>query len=283
MRIAVVGGGISGLASAWLLSRAHEVTLFERDARLGGHAHTHAVGDAIFAARTYGCRVTGITISERQLELGRRRVLEAGLQDRVELKLLDYREIEGLFDKVVSIEMFEALGFENWPLFFAKVEEVLAPQGLAALQTISIPDHRFDEYLKHCDWLQRYIFPGSLLASLREMCGAMSKVSALGVHHLEDIGLHYALTLKRWRLAFLARVDEVRALGFDDRFLRMWEYYLCLCEAAFATRTLSNLQVVLTRPGNAALPGIPAARSRPRWVGAEAGRGARLDRFKLYS
>ena len=105
----------------------------------------------------------------------------------------------------------------------------------------------------------------------------------VGVHHLEDIGLHYALTLKPWRLAFLARVDEVRALGFDDRFLRMWEYYLCLCEAAFATRTLSNLQVVLTRPGNAALPGIPAARSRPRWVGAEAGRGARLDRFKLYS
>ena len=172
---------------------------------------------------------------------------------------MDYREIEGRYDKVVSIEMFEALGLENWPAFFAKIEEVLAPQGLCAIQTISIPDHRFDEYEKHCDWLQKHIFPGSLLASLREMSVAMSRVSALGVYHLEDIGIHYALTLRRWREAFLAHGDEVRSLGFDARFLRMWEYYLCVCEAAFATRTLSNLQVVLTRPGNAALPGIARA------------------------
>ena len=216
-------------------------------------------GFAIFAARTYGCRVTGITISERQYQVARERVLAAGLQDRVTIRLQDYRDLEGPFDKIVSIEMFEALGQEQWPTFFRKCEDLLAPTGLIAIQTISVPDFRFDEYAKHCDWIQKWIFPGSLLASTLGICRATARAGTLGIHHLEDMGIHYALTLRRWREAFVANLDRVRELGFDERFIRMWDYYLCACEAAFETRTLGNLQLVLSRDLNPALPGIPSA------------------------
>jgi len=234
-------------------------------AQLGPEDHVLEVGCgwggfALFAARQYGCRVTGITVSERQHALARARVAEAGLEDRIDIRLQDYRDVTGTFDKIVSIEMFEALGREHWPVFFAKLEEVLAPRGLVALQAISLPDFRFEEYARHCDWIQRYIFPGSLLASLHHVTGAMSRASRLGVHHLEDIGPHYALTLARWRQAFLSKLDRVRALGFDDRFIRTWDYYLAACQAYFATRRLGDLQLVLTRPGNASLRGLPARR-----------------------
>jgi cyclopropane-fatty-acyl-phospholipid synthase len=218
-------------------------------------------GFALFAARRYGCRVTGITISARQHALARARVVEAGLEDRVEIRLQDYRDVAGRFDRIVSIEMFEALGRQHWPVFFAKLDEVLAPHGLVALQTISVPDQRFEDYARHCDWIQRYIFPGSLLASLHHVTGAMSRASRLGVHHSEDIGPHYALTLARWRASFHARLDAVRALGFDERFVRMWDFYLASCEAYFATGRLGDLQLVLTRPGNPRLAGFPGGRS----------------------
>jgi cyclopropane-fatty-acyl-phospholipid synthase len=187
---------------------------------------------------------------------------EAGLGHRVEIRLQDYRDLSGAYDKIVSIEMFEALGREHWRTFFEKCEQVLVGEGRIALQTISIPSFRFEEYTRHCDWLQRYIFPGSLLASIHHVTGSMVAAGTLGVHHLEDIGIHYAETLARWRRRFLGRLDAVRALGFDERFIRMWDYYLSTCQAAFATRTLGNLQWVLTRPGNAALPGIPAHRAQ---------------------
>jgi cyclopropane-fatty-acyl-phospholipid synthase len=231
-------------------------------------------GFALFAAAEYGCRVTGITISRRQLRMARERVAAAGLRDRVEIRLQDYRDLAGRFDKVVSIEMFEALGQEHWPLFFGKLDEVLAPDGIVALQTISIPDHRFEEYTRHCDWIQKHIFPGGLLASVHHVTGAMIRSSRLNLHHLEDIGVHYALTLSRWRAAFLARVDDVRALGFDERFVRMWDYYLAVCEAMFETRRLGDLQLVFTRQGNASLGGIPAAPP----IGAEAVTGATASR-----
>ena len=217
-------------------------------------------GFALLAAREYGCRVTGITVSERQHSLARARVDAAGLGDRIDIRLQDYRDVTGCFDKIVSIEMFEALGREHWPVFFRKLDEVLAPRGLVALQAISLPDYRFDEYARHCDWIQRYIFPGSLLASLHHVTGAMSRVSRLGVHHLEDIGPHYALTLAHWRRAFLSKLDRVRALGFDDRFIRMWDYYLAACEAYFATRRLGDLQLVLTRPESSSIAGLPVRR-----------------------
>jgi cyclopropane-fatty-acyl-phospholipid synthase len=235
-------------------------------ARLSASDHVLEIGCgwggfAIFAARTYGCRVTGITVSEQQCALARERVTAAGLADRVEIRLQDYRDVTGPFDKVVSIEMFEALGRDHWPVFFAKLEELLAPHGLVALQMISVPDHRFESYARHCDWIQKHIFPGSLLASLHHVTGAMSRASRLGVHQLEDVGIHYALTLARWREAFLANLGRVRALGFDERFIRMWDYYLAACQALFATRQLGDLQLVLTRPGNPALTGIPERRS----------------------
>ena len=218
-------------------------------------------GFATFAAREYGCRVTGITVSRRQYEAARERVAAAGLGDRVEIRLQDYRDLRGRFDKVVSIEMFEALGREHWPAFFRKLDEVLAPNGVVALQTISIPDHRFEGYARHCDWIQKHVFPGGLLASLHHVTGAMIRTSRLNVHHLEDIGPHYALTLARWREAFLRRLDAVAALGFDERFVRTWDFYLAVCQAWFATRRLGDLQIVLTRPGNTALAGVPVRRT----------------------
>ncbi len=247
-------------------AQRHKYRVMAEKARLAPGEHVLEIGCgwggfALTAARQYGCRVTGITLSERQLEYARARVAAAGLEERIELRLEDYRDVTGVFDKVVSIEMFEALGREHWPAFFRKCDEVLRPDGLVALQTISIPDHRFEEYARHCDWLQKYIFPGSLLASVHHATGAMIAASRLGVHHLEDVGVHYAETLRRWRHAFLSRLDAVRALGFDERFIRMWDYYLATCEAAFATRTLGNLQLVLTRPNNGSLPGIPARRA----------------------
>jgi cyclopropane-fatty-acyl-phospholipid synthase len=220
-------------------------------------------GFALFAAREYGCRVTAITISERQHALALQRVAEAGLSHRVEIRRQDYRDLAGRFDKVVSIEMFEALGREHWPVFFRKIDEVLAPHGIAVIQSISVPDHRFEAYERHCDWIQKHIFPGGVLASVHHATGAMIRASRLNVHHLEDVGIHYALTLERWRRAFLGRLTEVRALGFDERFVRTWDFYLASCQAYFATRLIGNLQVVLTRPGNPALGGIPAARTEP--------------------
>jgi cyclopropane-fatty-acyl-phospholipid synthase len=246
-------------------AQANKYRQLAKKARLGPNDHVLEIGCgwggfAIHAARHYGCRVTGITISREQLPLALQRVAAAQLQDRVELRFQDYRDLEGRFDKIVSIEMFEALGLENWSAFFQKCHQVLAPEGLMVLQTISIPDHRFDEYRKHCDWLQRYIFPGSLLASTAALAREMSRATDLGILHLEDIGIHYAETLARWRAAFLSELPRVSALGFDDRFIRMWDYYLAVCQAAFATRTLGDLQLVLTRPNNLSLPGIPERR-----------------------
>lgn len=233
-------------------------------ARLGPQDHVLEIGCgwggfAVYAAQACGCRVTGVTISEQQYRVARQRVRDAGLEGRVEIRLQDYRDLSGRFDKIVSIEMFEALGQENWGPFFRKCEDVLAPDGLMAIQAISIPDHRFDEYTKHCDWLQKWIFPGSLLASTLGITRALARAGTLGIHHLEDVGIHYALTLRRWRQAFHANLERVRALGFDERFVRMWDYYLATCEAAFETRTLGNLQLVLARDVNGALPGIPSA------------------------
>jgi len=204
---------------------------------------------AIEAARTYGCRVTGITISQEQFDLATRRVREAGLSNRIEIRLCDYRDVRGRFDRIVSIEMLEAVGREHWAAFFEACDRALAPGGQVGIQTISMPDHRFDEYARHCDWIQKYVFPGGLLPSISEMCRAMGRRTALTIRHVDDIAPHYAETLARWRQTFFARLPEVRALGFDDRFVRMWDFYLASCEALFRTRSLGTLQLVLGRAG----------------------------------
>lgn len=204
---------------------------------------------AMFAAQTYGCHVTGITISREQFELATARVAAAGLADRVEIRLCDYRDIEGEFDAIVSIEMLEAVGREHWPTFFTACDRALGPGGLIGIQTISMPDHRFEAYARHCDWIQKYIFPGGLLPSVTELCRAMAAGTRLTLRAVDDIAPHYATTLARWRTSFFARLDEVRALGFDARFVRMWDFYLSICEAAFRSRFLGTLQLVIGRAG----------------------------------
>ena len=210
-------------------------------------------GFAIFAARTYGCRVTGITLSEEQAALARERVQAAGLEDQVTIELIDYREVTGRFDRIVSIEMLEAVGHRFLDTYFATLDRLLAPDGLAAVQVITIPEQRYDNYKRRPDFIQRYIFPGGHLPSLEAMSGSMGRSGDLYVEEVTNIGVHYAETLRRWRERFLSNVEQVHALGFDDRFVRMWEFYLAYCEGAFLARYLSDLQLVLTRPMNGTL------------------------------
>ena len=203
---------------------------------------------ALLAAGEYGARVTGVTLSQQQLELARERVAAAGLADRVEIRLQDYRTLDGQFSKLASIEMLEAIGCAQYPTFFAACDRLLAPGGLAAIQVIGMPDQRFERYRRKEDWIQRYIFPGSLLPSLEALQTAMSRASGLMVIGLDEIGPHYAETLKAWRERFFAGLPAVRALGYDDRFIRTWDFYLSSCEALFRTRAIRDMQLVLGRP-----------------------------------
>jgi cyclopropane-fatty-acyl-phospholipid synthase len=234
-------------------------------ARIDRDCHVLEIGSgwggfAIFAAQTYGCRVTGITLSEEQATLARQRISEAGVADLVEIRIVDYREVEGRFDRIVSIEMLEAVGHRYLGTYFATIDRLLAPDGLAAIQVITIPEQRYDSYKRRPDFIQRYIFPGGHLPSLEAMAGTMGRASELYIDDVENIGMHYAETLRRWRERFLGRVDAVRALGFDERFVRMWEFYLAYCEAAFLARYINDLQLVLTRPMNGALGTTPYGR-----------------------
>jgi cyclopropane-fatty-acyl-phospholipid synthase len=203
---------------------------------------------AIHAARTYGCRVTSLTLSEEQLRLARERVREAGLEDRVEIRLCDYREARGVYDRAVSIEMFEAVGWEYYGDYFSRIQRLLKPDGSFLMQTITVPDQRFDEYRQDFDWIRKWIFPGGLLPSVAEITRAVGAHSDFRIAWMRDVGIDYAPTLRAWRETFLERVAEVRSLGFDDRFVRMWEYYLASCEAAFSIRYLGDAQILFARP-----------------------------------
>ena len=203
---------------------------------------------ALIAAGEYGARVTGLTISEQQAALARERVAAAGLGDRIEILLQDYRTFAGEFTHIASIEMLEAIGHAQFPVFFAACDRLLAEGGRACIQTIAIPDDRYERYRRHDDWMRRYIFPGSLLPSVAALQRAMVKASALRQDGLEDIGPNYALTLQAWRERFLARLEDVRRLGYDERFVRTWEFYLAYCESAFRTRALRDVQLELARP-----------------------------------
>jgi cyclopropane-fatty-acyl-phospholipid synthase len=205
-------------------------------------------GLAIHAVRTRGCRFTGITISREQYDLARARVAAAGLADRIDVQYRDYRDVRGRFDKLVSIEMLEAVGHEYYPAFFARCAAALAPGGTMVAQTIAMPEHRYEAYRRGVDWTQAYVFPGVLIPSLSALAGAMARASDLSIVDVEDIGLHYAPTLRAWRERFLARRDEVAALGFDAAFVRTWVMYLSFSEAAFAERDLGDLQIVFSKP-----------------------------------
>ena len=206
-------------------------------------------GFAIHAARKYGCHVTTTTISEQQYSYAKQAISDAGLQDKITLLFEDYRDLEGRFDKLVSIEMIEAVGHEYHDTYFKKCCELLKPDGQMLLQAITIADQRYDQYKTSVDFIKRYIFPGGCLTSVTDMTRSMTKNTDMRVIHLEDIGPHYAMTLRHWHDRFFARIGEVRELGYSDAFIRMWEFYLCYCESAFTERVIGDVQMLIMRPG----------------------------------
>jgi cyclopropane-fatty-acyl-phospholipid synthase len=207
-------------------------------------------GFASHAAREHGCHVTGITISPAQHHFATARIQREGLAGLVSIELCDYRELTGTYNKIVSIEMMEALGDRYLPIFCAQLDRLLSPRGLAALQFITVPDARHRELRRGVDFIQKHIFPGSLLLSVGRVNEMMNRTGDLFLHHLEDLGAGYARTLHQWWQNFNAQEPAVRALGFDTRFIRKWNYYLQYCEAAFAMRNVSVVQAVYTRPNN---------------------------------
>lgn len=206
-------------------------------------------GFAIYAAKHYGCHVTTTTISTQQFEFARQRIAAAGLEDRITLLTDDYRDLDGRFDKLVSIEMIEAVGHQYHNTFFRKCCELLKPDGMMLLQAITIADQQYESYKKSVDFIRRYIFPGGCLTSVTDMCRTLTAETDMCLTNLEDIGPHYATTLRHWRNLFLTQLDRVRELGYSDEFIRMWEYYLCYCESAFTERATGTVQMLMMRPG----------------------------------
>lgn len=205
-------------------------------------------GFALHAAGHYGCHVTTTTISSEQHDLASRRIRQAGLADRVTVLKRDYRDLDGQFDKLVSIEMVEAVGHQFFDTFFSKCSSLLKADGEMLLQSITIADQQYEKSKRSVDFIQKYIFPGGALPSLGAISDCISRVTDLRIVDLLDIGPHYAETLRHWRRAFMSRLSEVRKMGFPDEFIRMWEYYLCYCEAGFDERVIGDLQVHFQKP-----------------------------------
>jgi len=203
-------------------------------------------GFALYAAGERGCRVTSVTISKEQHALATERVRAAGLEDRVDIQLRDYRDIDGTYDAIVSIEMLEAVGAEYYSTFFDVCDRALRPGGRLSLQSITFPDASYERQLRGANWIQTYIFPGGLCPSLAVIEQATRDTRFL-ITEVTDIAADYVLTLREWRRRFMEQVGSVRAMGFDDRFIRMWEYYLALSEAGFATGISQDLQIVLEK------------------------------------
>lgn len=231
----------------------HKLDLICRKLELQPDDHLLEIGTgwgglAIHAARHYRCRVTTTTISENQFRHAQRRVQEAGLADRITVLGQDYRDLRGHFDKLVSVEMIEAVGHRLMDQYFRICSERLKPAGRMLLQSITIAD-RYHEQARHAvDFIQKYIFPGGALPSMTSISAAVSRMTDLQLTHMQDIGLDYAHTLHIWRERFLQRLPEVRRLGYPDEFIRMWEWYLLYCEAGFMERAISTVQLVFDKP-----------------------------------
>jgi cyclopropane-fatty-acyl-phospholipid synthase len=211
-------------------------------------------GLAIYAAKNYGCRVTTTTISKEQHDFAVQRIEQEGLQDRITVLFSDYRDLEGQYDKLVSIEMIEAVGHEYYRSYFEKCASLLKPEGLMLIQAITIPDQRYDMARKSVDFIQRYIFPGGCLPSVAVIADHVRKYTDLSIVGLEDITEHYARTLSMWRDRFNARLEQVARQGFDDVFVRMWEFYLCYCEGGFRERSIGTAQIVFAKPACRIVP-----------------------------
>jgi len=240
-------------------AQLNKFELIGRKLQLGPSDHLLEIGTgwggfAAYAAKTYGCRVTTTTISRQQYEYAQALFQQPGQAgDRITLLLEDYRNVSGQFDKLVSIEMFEAVGLKYYDTYFTACDRLLKPDGIMLLQSITMNEQKFPVYRKRCDWIQKYIFPGAELASLAEVLSSVGRCTRLSLHHAEDIGIHYAVTLNAWRERFLTKIGQIKALGFDDAFLRTWEYYLAYCEGAFREGYVGDVQLVL-RKHKAKLP-----------------------------
>jgi cyclopropane-fatty-acyl-phospholipid synthase len=207
-------------------------------------------GFALHAAQHYGCRVTTTTISREQHAMAAQRVAEAGLEDRVTLLLEDYRDLTGTYDKLVSIEMIEAIGAQYLDTYFGKLGALLKPDGLALVQAITIEDHRYEQALNSVDFIKRHVFPGSFIPSIAAMVAAKGRASDLALIQLEDFGLSYARTLEAWRHRFDTALPQVRAQGYDERFIAMWAFYLAYCEGGFRERSIGVAQLLMAKPGH---------------------------------
>jgi cyclopropane-fatty-acyl-phospholipid synthase len=206
-------------------------------------------GMAIHAASRYGCRVTTTTISREQYEHARAEVERHGLSDRITVLCEDYRQLTGEYDKLVSIEMIEAVGHDFYRSYFQCCSKLLKADGKMVIQAITIPDQRYDRARRSVDYIKRYIFPGGCLPSLAVIAQHIAEDTDLQLVHLRDITRDYARTLAHWRERFLANLDSVRAMGFDERFIRMWEFYLCYCEGGFRERIIGTAQLAFAKPG----------------------------------
>jgi cyclopropane-fatty-acyl-phospholipid synthase len=213
-------------------------------------------GFALHAAANYGCRITTTTISQNQFGLAQERIREAGLADRVTLLLEDYRELKGQYDKLVSIEMIEAVGHHYYDSFFRQCASLLKPDGAMLLQAITIADQQFASARDEVDFIKRYIFPGSCIPAITPLLQAATRASDLKLVHLEDIGPHYATTLNHWRQNFFKNIEEVRKLGYPDPFIRMWEFYLTYCEGGFIERVLGDVHMLFMKPLRRGFPPV---------------------------
>lgn len=207
-------------------------------------------GNAIYMAKNYGCKVTTTTISQEQYMLAKERIAKERLEDQITVLLSDYRDLSGHFDKIVSIEMLEAVGHQFLKTYFAKCHQLLKKDGLLGIQVITCPDSRYKALKKGIDWIQKYIFPGSLLPSIGAINKAINQTGDMTLVNLQDMGVDYGKTLNYWYQAFNTNWNEIRKLGFDESFKRKWNYYLCYCEAAFNMRNINVMQMVYTRPNN---------------------------------
>ncbi|MFT6733746.1 MAG: cyclopropane-fatty-acyl-phospholipid synthase [Polaribacter sp.] len=214
-------------------------------------------GFAIYAAKNYGCKVTTTTISEEQYALAESRIKEAGLEDKITLLKEDYRKLEGQFDKLVSIEMIEAVGHQYFNTFFKKCSHLLKPHGEMLLQAITIADQRFESAKNEIDFIKRYIFPGSCIPSVDSISDSVRQASDMRILHSEDIGVHYAITLEKWREQFFKNIENIKKQGFSDAFIRMWQFYLCYCEGGFRERVISDVQIHLVKPVARVPMGLP--------------------------
>ena len=207
-------------------------------------------GLSLFLAKEFGCKVTTITISNEQLEYSKDLHKKENVDHKIDLKLMDYRDLEGTFDKVISIEMIEAVGHKFYDTFFKKINEVLSPNGLIGLQVITSPHSRYKEFKKGIDWIQKHIFPGSLLPSVQTMNQSLVKNGGFELYSLKDMGQDYALTLNKWAENFNNNIDQIEKLGFSKNFIRKWNYYFKYCEAAFFQKNISVVQLIYSKPNN---------------------------------